>query len=82
MSFASTRFAIEISEKGRTTSDLAPDPQCIQPKSKWDWGVFIYGGAIANLVLRDLTLDGNTSRYSPSIDRNFFVPAASIPLAP
>lgn len=50
----------------------AADP----PKS--DWGFSFFGGGMANLVLRDITLDGNTFRDSPSVDKEFFVPMAGV----
>jgi hypothetical protein len=46
--------------------------------SKSDWGFSIYGGSVANLVLRDITLDGNTFEDSPSVDKEFFVPMAGV----
>lgn len=46
--------------------------------SKSDWGFSVYGGGIANVVLRDITLDGNTFRDSRSVDKKFFVPATGI----
>jgi hypothetical protein len=46
--------------------------------SKSDWGFSAYGGAFGNLVLRDITLDGNTFEDSPSVDKNLFVPAAGV----
>lgn len=46
--------------------------------SKSDWGFSVFGGSVANLVLRDITLDGNTFRDSPSVDKKFFVPAAGV----
>jgi hypothetical protein len=33
---------------------------------------------MANLVLRDITLDGNTFKDSPSVDKEWFVPAAGV----
>jgi lipid A 3-O-deacylase len=50
-------------------------------ESRSGWGFSIYGGAVANFVLRDLTLDGNTFEDSPSVDKNLFVPAAAVGLA-
>jgi len=43
-----------------------------------DWGFSIFGGGVANLVLRDITLDGNTFEDSPSVDKKLFVPAAGV----
>ena len=50
-----------------------------ESRSSWDFS--IYGGGIANLVLRDITLDGNTFEDSPSVDKDFFVPAAGVGMA-
>lgn len=46
-----------------------------------DWGFSVFGGTTANLVLRDITLDGNTFRDSPSVDKEWFVPAAGVGMA-
>jgi hypothetical protein len=43
-----------------------------------DWGFSIFGGGVATLVLRNITLDGNTFQDSPSVDKNLFVPAATV----
>ena len=43
-----------------------------------DWGFSVYGGAVANVVLRDITLDGNTFEDSPSVDKKTFVPATGL----
>ncbi len=43
-----------------------------------DWGFSVFGGSFANLVLRDITLDGNTFRNSPSVDKEFFVPMTGV----
>lgn len=45
------------------------------------WGVYVFGGANANLVLRNITLDGNTWKDSPSVDKEWFVPAAEVGMA-
>lgn len=42
------------------------------------WGVSVYGGVSVNLVGRNITLDGNTWRDSPSVDKEWFVPAAEV----
>ncbi len=56
-----------------------PPPRNLAPHgSASGWGFAVYGGAVANFVLRDITLDGNTFRDSPSVDKNFFVPAAVV----
>ena len=46
-----------------------------------DWGFSAYVGSVANLVLRDITLDGNTFEDSPSVDKEFFVPMAGVGLS-
>lgn len=59
------------------------------PPPRWDrksgaksgWGFSVYGGGVANLVLRDITLDGNTFKDSASVDKEFFVPAAGLGVA-
>jgi hypothetical protein len=56
---------------------MPPPRRDVQSQSS-DWGFSVYGGSVANLVLRDITLDGNTFKDSPSVDKEFFVPAAGI----
>jgi hypothetical protein len=59
--------------------DFMPPPRRdADSPSKSDWGFSVYGGALANLVLRDITLDGNTFKDSPSVDTEWFVPAAGV----
>jgi hypothetical protein len=41
-----------------------------------DWGFSIYGGVLGNLVLRDITLDGNSFQDSPNVAKKHFVPVA------
>jgi hypothetical protein len=41
-------------------------------------GVALLGGIGVNLVLRDLTLDGNTFKDSPSVDKRWYVPGAMV----
>jgi hypothetical protein len=50
-------------------------------KANSNWGFSIYGVVLANLVLRDITLDGNTFTDSPRVDKNFFVPTAGFGMA-
>lgn len=45
-------------------------------RSKSDLGLSAYGGSVANLVLRDITLDGNTLEDSRRLDKERFVPMA------
>jgi hypothetical protein len=45
------------------------------------WSVYVYGGASANLVARNITLDGNTWRESRHVDKEWFVPAAEVGMA-
>ena len=59
--------------------DFMPPPRRDPERlSKSDWGFAIYGGVVANLVLRDITLDGNTFQDSPSVNKKYFVPAAGV----
>jgi hypothetical protein len=53
-----------------------PPREGLRPSS--DWGFSVYAGSVANLVLRDITLDGNTFEDSPSVDKEVFVPAAGV----
>jgi hypothetical protein len=39
-------------------------------------GFYVHGGIGGTLVLHDLTLDGNTFKDSPSVDKKYFVPLA------
>lgn len=58
-----------------------PPPQQ-DGRTGWsDWGFSVYGGSVGNLVLRDITLDGNTFRDSPSVDKKIFVPMAGVGMA-
>lgn len=59
--------------------DFMPPPRRDADRpSKSDWGFSVYGGALANVVLRDITLDGNTFKDSPSVEKEWFVPAAGV----
>jgi hypothetical protein len=59
-----------------------PPPRRAAPRpSKSDWGFSVYGGSVANLVLRDITLDGNTFEDGPSVDKELFVPMAGVGLS-
>ncbi|RII26689.1 MAG: hypothetical protein CXR31_09770 [Geobacter sp.] len=40
------------------------------------WGYYVYVGGVANLVARNLTLDGNTFTHSRSVDKRLFLPMA------
>lgn len=42
------------------------------------FGLYVYGGAYAMGVARNITLDGNTWRSSASVDKEYFVPAAEL----
>lgn len=46
-----------------------------------DWGFSVYGGGVGNLVLRDITLDGNTFQDSRSVDKKLFVPMGGVGMA-
>jgi hypothetical protein len=55
-----------------------PPPRRDAQSQSSDWGFSVYGGSFANLVLRDITLDGNTFQDSPSVDKKFLVPMAGV----
>ena len=58
----------------REMGDLPPP----QPRAATGLGVFLYGGGGGSLVLHDLTLDGNTVKESPSVDKKPWVPSAMV----
>jgi hypothetical protein len=62
----------------RGMGHMPPPRRDAHGQSKSDWGFSVYGGSVANLVLRDTTLDGNTFEDSPSVDKEFFVPMAGV----
>ena len=62
----------------RAMGNLPPPRHSENPKWNSDWGFGIYAGGLVNLVLRDLTLDGNTFQDSRSVEKNFFVPMAGV----
>lgn len=56
-----------------------PPPRDARERSGWrDWGLYVYGGVSANFVLRNITLDGNTWKDSPSVDKEWFLPAGEV----
>ena len=60
----------------RGMSELPP-PRPSEGSSAWEsLGVYLHGGIGGSLVLHDLTLDGNTFKDSPSVDKRFAVPIA------
>jgi len=65
----------------RDMGHLPPPPRQEGIRFRSSWGFSIYGGAVANLVLRDITLDGNTFQDSPSVDKELFVPVAAVGMA-
>ena len=65
----------------RGMEHMPPPRHSAQDRSRSDWGFSVYGGGFINLVARDITLDGNTFRDSPSVTRRFFVPAAGFGLS-
>jgi len=62
----------------RGMGHMPPPRRVGQQRSSSDWGFSVYAGSVANLVLRDITLDGNTFEDSPSVDKKFFVPMAGV----
>jgi len=55
-----------------------PPPRRDEVRPSSEWGYSVYAGSVANLVLRDITLDGNTFRDSPSVDKEYLVPSAGV----
>jgi hypothetical protein len=51
-----------------------PPPQ--QNKAQQSWGIYAFAGGGANLIGRNLVLDGNTFAESRSVDKRLFLPAA------
>jgi len=58
-----------------------PPPRSLHTPHDPKWGVYWFGGVNANLVGRDITLDGNTWRDSRHVDKEWFVPAAEVGMA-
>ena len=58
--------------------EFMPPPRRDAQSQSSDWGGSVYAGSVANLVLRDITLDGNTFQDSPSVNKEFFVPTAGV----
>jgi hypothetical protein len=51
------------------------------PDNYWKnhfWGAYLFGGAGADLIARDITLDGNSFENSRSVDKRNFVPSATV----
>lgn len=51
-----------------------PFPQ--EERMRHAWGFYAFAGGAANLVARNITLDGNTFAESRSVDKRVFLPAA------
>jgi lipid A 3-O-deacylase len=51
-----------------------PDPNSRSPT----FGIFLHGGVHGSLVLHNITLDGNTWKDSPSVEKNYLVPSAQV----
>jgi hypothetical protein len=62
----------------RGMGHMPPPRRDAQRQSEADWGFSVYGGSVAQLVLRDIALDGNTFEDSPSVDKKLFVPMAGV----
>lgn len=65
----------------RGMGHLPPPRRPADPQTEPKLGVFLYGGLHGNLVLRNITLDGDTWRDSPSVEKELFVPAAEVGMA-
>lgn len=62
----------------RGMGHMPPPRRDAKSPSESDWGFSVYGGSVVNLVLRDLTLDGNTFEDSPTVDKKSLVPMAGV----
>ena len=49
----------------RGMGQMPPPRRAESAKASSDWGFSIFGGGVATLVLRNITLDGNTFQDSP-----------------
>jgi len=58
-----------------------PPPRPAADAAAPRWSVYWFVGGNANLVARDLTLDGNTWKDSPRVAKERFVPAAELGMA-
>jgi len=58
-----------------------PPPRASADAAAQKWSVYFFGGGNANLVARNITLDGNTWKDSRSVDKEWFVPAAEVGMA-
>ncbi|MHB9007961.1 MAG: lipid A deacylase LpxR family protein [Limisphaerales bacterium] len=65
----------------RGMGHLPPPRPAADPHRQPPLGVYFFGGLQGNLVLHNLTLDGNTWKDSPSVDRELLVPAAEVGLS-
>ena len=57
-------------------SGYLPFPQ--DDNSHHAWGIYAFAGGGANLVAKNLVLDGNTFADSRSVDKRLFLPAAEV----
>jgi hypothetical protein len=55
-----------------------PPPRPLPDSARWSLGFYVQGSIGGNIVLHDITLDGNTVADSPSVDKRPFVPIAAL----
>ena len=77
------RFGYRVSDDFGTTLmrgmvHLPPARQSPETHAVGAWGAYLFGGVNGNLVARNITLDGNTWKDSPSVDKEWWVPAAEV----
>jgi hypothetical protein len=65
----------------RGMGHLPPPRRSRSASWRSSWGAYGYAGIHANLVLHNITLDGNTWQDSRSVDKELFVPAAEVGFA-
>lgn len=85
--YANTGLIFQLVPKAYTWQDLPPRVRPAIPGSGYfssgedDFSWSIFAGLEARAVARNIFLDGNTFRDSPSVDKNYFVGDANIGVA-
>jgi len=65
----------------RGIGHLPPPKYNGNSKSNSNWHFSFYSGCSVNMVLRDITLDGNTFKDSSRVDKNLFLPVVGFGIA-
>lgn len=64
----------------RGMGHLPPARRATDPSENPRWGAYGYGGVHGNLVLHNITLDGNTWEDSRSVEKELLLPVAEVGL--